>query len=98
MNTDHLAVELTAKLAAAKQKLNRAAQACLRNEPGAADEADRALAEVASLQAMLNMQRRCTEPGCGRVTLRDKCDRHRAPDIWDEVRGHLERLRQDGDE
>ena len=91
--------DLQSKLKTAKARLNRAAARCLNpHDNGAGDEADRALAEVAALQAMLNMQRRCTEPGCGRVTLRDKCDRHRAPDIWDEVRGQLERMRQDGDE
>jgi len=72
--------DLQSKLKTAKARLNRAAARCLNpHDHGAAVEADEALAQVASLQAMLNMQRRCTEPGCGRLTLRDKCDVHREP-------------------
>lgn len=49
--------ELELRLRAAKVALGRAAAACLRNEPGAAELANVALAEVASLQAQLKAQR-----------------------------------------
>lgn len=73
---------MTDQLRAAKVRLSRAAERCANpNDDGAPAEADAALAEVAAIQAQLSHARnQCTEPGCGRITLRGgKCDKHRPP-------------------
>jgi len=88
--------DLTALLKAAKLRLSEAAARCL-NDPSdeAAAEADSALAEVASLQALLKAQRSntCAHPTCERLTLQTYCEQHRPPDIWDESRRTLDELR-----
>jgi hypothetical protein len=45
--------DLQARLDDAKDRLDRAARDCLLNRPGAAQEADAALAEVLAIQAMM---------------------------------------------
>lgn len=93
------APDLQLRLRAAKTALTRAAAACLRNEPGAAELANVALAEVESLQAQLKASRgrTCSEPGCSRFTLRDRCDAHRPPDPWGEARARLDELQDVGE-
>jgi predicted RNA-binding Zn ribbon-like protein len=87
--------DLPTQLEQAKRRLSKAAARCANpNDAGAPAEADTALAEVASLQATMkaSKSRPCKEPGCGRLTLQDKCDRHRAPDVWSESRKILDEL------
>lgn len=49
--------DVNVKLGAAKSRLSIAAQGCLSGKPGAADEADQAKAEVASLLVLLQASR-----------------------------------------
>lgn len=53
---------MTDKLAEAKARLSRAAERCLRNEPGAPAEADEARAEV---DALLAIERASTDTAAG---------------------------------
>lgn len=89
--------DLTDQLAEAKRRLSRAAESCLKNEPGAAEAADQANAEVDALLAIQKAQagQLCGEPGCKRITLRDKCDVHRPADVWGEARRTLDELHRE---
>jgi len=85
---------LASRLQEAKERLSRAAQACLENRAGAAQEADEAQAEIESIRALMRAQagQVCSEPGCMTITLHDKCDLHRPPDIWGESRRTIDEL------
>lgn len=66
------------RLAEAKARLSRAAERYLRNEPGAAEEADAARAEVDALRA-IERARLCAFDGCQTITVELFCWRHRLP-------------------
>ena len=88
--------DLQIQLRAAKVRLNRAAERCANpNDAGAPAEADQALAEVAGLQATMKASKGRSCPECGRWTLHDRCDRHRAPDVWAESRRILDEIEAD---
>jgi hypothetical protein len=93
--------DLQTQLERAKAKLSAAAGACLRNEPGAAEAANVANAEVAGLLAMQRAQRgeQCRAPGCRTLTLRGLCDAHRPQGEWaisEQVRDELNQQHNEG--
>lgn len=78
------------RLRSAKARLNRAAQACLENRPGAADEADAAHRELENLRART---KQCDFPGCSTLTVQRYCARHRPQAGWaigEQVRDEIE--------
>lgn len=89
-------MDLQTRLIEAKERLSRAAQACLENRAGAAEQANAAQAEVTTLLALQRAQggQQCKAPGCGCLTFRGLCDLHRPPDVWTEVRNVLDELNQ----
>jgi hypothetical protein len=92
---DDLRISLTLTLA--KAKLNAAAAACISGQPGAAEEADQAKAEVDSLLALQRARgQRCGYPGCDTITIQTYCAKHRPQGDWQiaaEARDEQERER-----